>query len=288
MKKYFLLLFVFSQISYGSNFDPQFSLWEKPREPLAGDPEAIGAYSAGCIAGAKPLKLDGAGYSVMRVSRKRFYGHPTLLEYIENLGVAAKKEKLPTLLVGDLGQARGGPMISGHSSHQTGLDVDIWYRMEKRRPSKREREKWEAPVYVTRDGMKVSKAWTKKHKKLVELSAQSENVDRIFVHAAIKKDFCQSHPDAPWLYKLRPWWGHDDHLHVRLKCPKENPECKGQEPLELVGAQCGTELDWWFSAEAKEEWGKKREAHGRVFPQMPKSCDRMIEESLAQSEKNLP
>ena len=28
--------------------------------------------------------------------------------------------------VGDMSQPRGGPMVTGHSSHQIGLDVDIW------------------------------------------------------------------------------------------------------------------------------------------------------------------
>ncbi len=275
MKILFLLMFLSAAHANSANFDPKFAAWEKPRDPLPGTPEAIGAHSAGCLAGAAALPLEGKGYSVMKVKRKRYYGHPNLIHYIRELGELAKKEKLPNLLIGDLGQARGGPMISGHSSHQTGLDVDIWFRMEKRKPNRTEKEKWSAPSYVNRD-LTLTKTWTAKHKKLVELAAQSPGVDRIFVHAAIKRDFCQSHADAPWLHKLRPWWGHDDHLHVRLKCPEGDAECKGQESLELVGAQCGSELDWWFSAEAKEEWTKKRENHGRVFPELPKSCERMV------------
>lgn len=247
-------------------------------DPFPGESSAIGAHSAGCLAGAEMLPLEGEGYSVMKLSRKRYFGHPNLVDYIEDLGKRAKKEKLPNLLIGDLGRARGGPMISGHASHQTGLDVDIWFRLEKRKPNKKEKESWSAPSFVTKDGNNVTKAWTKNHRKLIELAAQSPEVDRIFVHAAIKKDFCKSHQEAPWLYKIRPWWGHDDHLHVRLKCPAGSQECQGQEALEIASTQCGEELNWWFSAEAKEELMKKRENHGRVFPNLPKTCDQMVSE----------
>ena len=43
--------------------------------------------------------------------------------------LAAKVPKVsnwPGLLVGDMAQARGGPMLTGHASHQVGLDADIW------------------------------------------------------------------------------------------------------------------------------------------------------------------
>lgn len=273
MKFVFLLFFVaFSH----SKFDPKFQLWEKDRDPFPGDSSAIGAHSAGCLAGAEKLPLEGVGYSVMKLSRKRYFGHPTLIGYIQDLGKRAKEEKLPNLLIGDLGRSRGGPMISGHASHQSGLDVDIWFRMEKRKPNKKDKERWSAPSYVTKDGTQVTKAWTKQHRKLIELAAQSPEVDRIFVHAAIKKDFCNTHQDAPWLHKIRPWWGHDDHLHVRLKCPDGSPDCLGQEAIDVAATQCGEELDWWFSMEAKEEREKKRENHGRVFPNLPKVCEQMV------------
>ena len=89
--------------------------------------QSIGTYNAGCISGAVSVPINGTGYQVMRLSRNRAYGHPDLKHFIESLGQTAAKQQLGSLLIGDLGQPRGGPTLSGHRSHQTGLDVDIWF-----------------------------------------------------------------------------------------------------------------------------------------------------------------
>jgi penicillin-insensitive murein DD-endopeptidase len=252
-----------------------FRLWAKARTPAAGEPAAIGGYSAGCVAGAAALPLDGPNYAVMRPSRRRYFGHPDLLKFVEGLGADLKQAKLPILLVGDMGGPRGGPMLSGHASHQTGLDVDLWYHLSRKRPTKADRERWGATNLVRKDGS-VNKLWGKDQVKLVELAASNDLVDRIFVHAALKRDLCGKYAGAPWLGKLRPWWGHADHLHVRLRCPAGNATCAGQEPIP-AGDGCGPDVDWWFSAEAKEEGAKKAKAHaGREFPELPAACDALV------------
>ena len=255
-----------------------FRLWGKALKPAPGQAEPIGSYSAGCLAGAAELPQDGPGYSVMRLSRKRYFGHPELITYIQDLGATLKAEGMPLLLVGDLGRPRGGPMLSGHASHQIGLDVDLWYHLSHKRPSKKDRERWGATNLVKKDG-KMHRLWTDQQRKLVRLAASAESVDRIFVHAGIKRDLCQKFPDAPWLGKLRPWWGHADHLHVRLKCPAGSAECQAQDALPAGDTGCGTELAWWFSDEAREEGAKKSAAHaGRQFPALPESCGRLVAE----------
>jgi penicillin-insensitive murein DD-endopeptidase len=261
-----------------------FQLWQKAASPASGPAASIGSYSAGCVAGAQKLEHDGTGYSVMRLSRKRYYGHPELVRYLRELGKAGEKAGLPHILVGDMGRPRGGPMISGHVSHQSGLDVDIWYRLSRKRPTRKERESWGASRLVSREG-KVTSGWGGQQRKLVALAAASDAVDRIFVHAAIKKDLCQAFPDAPWLYKLRPWWGHDDHLHVRLKCPADSPNCEQQESVQALGPQCGQELDWWFTEEAREEWNKRRVAIGREFPSLPQECEKLVTDIVARKEE---
>src|ERR1051325_10725955 len=60
-----------------------FAEWAKIREPLTGPATAVGSYAAGCLQGAEALPLDGDGYSVMRPSRHRFYGHPSLISRSE-------------------------------------------------------------------------------------------------------------------------------------------------------------------------------------------------------------
>ena len=55
---------------------------------------------------------------------------------------------------------------------------------------------------------------------------------------------------APWLARVRPWWSHHDHFHVRLKCPGDSPLCQSQDPLP-ADAGCGAALAWWFSDDAQ-------------------------------------
>ena len=92
--------------------------------PLGGS--SIGSYARGCLAGGIALPINGSAWQVMRLSRNRNWGHLALIAFLERFAVAAQKVGWPGLMVGDMGQPRGGPMITGHSSHQIGLDADIW------------------------------------------------------------------------------------------------------------------------------------------------------------------
>ena len=80
----------------------------------------------------------------MRLSRNRNWGHPMLVELVKKLAIEAKAyDGWPGLLVGDLSQPRGGPMLTGHRSHQMGLDADIWFlAMPNRVLTAQEREKY--------------------------------------------------------------------------------------------------------------------------------------------------
>jgi hypothetical protein len=49
-----------------------------------------------------------------------------------------------------------------------------------------------------------------------------------------------------WMSKVRPWYGHDDHIHVRLKCPADSPNCRAQPPVP-GGDGCDKSLDHWFT-----------------------------------------
>ncbi len=103
---------------------------------------AIGFYAKGCIAGAKALPINGETWQVMRLSRNRNWGHPQLIALLERLSKKSTKVAgWNGLLVGDISQPRGGPMLTGHASHQVGLDADIWLTpMPKRELSRLERE----------------------------------------------------------------------------------------------------------------------------------------------------
>jgi len=154
-------------------------------------------------------------------------------------------------LVGDMSQPRGGPMITGHASHQVGLDADIWLTpMPNRRLSPAERDEIAATDVVEADGMDVDPAtWTPQHRRLLEAAAREPMVARIFVNAAIKRALCrETGPDRAWMSKIRPWWGHNYHFHIRLSCPSGDAECHRQAPPP-PGDGCGRELDWWFTEE---------------------------------------
>ena len=112
----------------------------------------------------------------------------------------------PVLLVGDMAQPRGGPMITGHSSHQIGLDADVWLTpMPNHILTSEEREDISA-TSMLKDPFTVDPAkWTPLHTKLIKRAASYPQVSRIFVHPAIKKALCQqAGKDRAWLGKVRP------------------------------------------------------------------------------------
>lgn len=221
--------------------------------PSPGPAQPIGSYAKGCQAGAVPLPADGPAWQVMRPSRNRFWGQPQLIAAIE--GLAAKLPALgwPGLLVGDMAQPRGGPMLTGHASHQIGLDVDLWLTpMPDRRLSPAERDTIGAVKVVAADGNDVDrKVWAPQYRALLEAAARMPETARIFVNPAIKRALCrEAGTDRGWLRLIRPWWRHDDHFHWRIACPRGAAECENQGPPP-PGDGCGKELDWWFTETAR-------------------------------------
>jgi penicillin-insensitive murein DD-endopeptidase len=214
---------------------------------------AIGFYSRGCLAGAMALPTEGPTWQVMRLSRNRNWGHPDLIRVLQRLAKLAPSLGWPGLLVGDLAQPRGGPMLTGHASHQVGLDADVWLTpMPDRVLSRQEREDMSATNLVAADWNDIDpRVWTPQHLAIIKAAAQQPEVDRIFVNAAIKKALCRdTRGDRSWLSKVRPYWGHNYHMHIRIECPKNSSGCKNQDPPPRSDG-CGKELDWWFSDAAR-------------------------------------
>ena len=266
----FMVTIVVACKSVAGEISGNWAALATPAKTLAG--QSIGGYSAGCIGGAVALPLSGAGYQVMRVSRNRYYGHVSLIQFVQNLGQAVSNDNLGTLLVGDLGQPRGGPTPSGHRSHQTGLDVDIWFLLLNGPGdyllTANERETWLAPSMLDAGAEALDyRRWTQAQEKVLQAAALQPEVDRIFVNPSIKRELCnrKTASSGAWLRKIRPWWKHDDHFHVRLKCPANNLHCKGQEPLP-EGDGCDESLAFWFSKEAKEGSLKKSPPVKMVLP----------------------
>ncbi|MEQ1695877.1 MAG: penicillin-insensitive murein endopeptidase, partial [Hyphomicrobiaceae bacterium] len=219
----------------------------KSPAPLAA--RAIGGYAKGCLSGGQALPVDGPAWQAMRLSRNRNWGHPKLINLIEKLAADGKENDGWTgLLVGDLAQPRGGPMITGHASHQIGLDADLWLTpMPDRRLTNKERETIEATSMLSDDGTTVNRdVWTEQHFAILKRAASYPEVERIFVHPAIKQVLCYAAKDKRgWLSKVRPYWGHHYHFHVRMHCPAGSADC---EPQKSVPGEdgCGKELEDWL------------------------------------------
>ena len=222
------------------------------QRPALYAPESIGGYAKGCLAGAEAIPLTNKSWQAMRLSRERYWGHPRLVAYIKRLaGEAQAKDGWPGLLVGDMSQARGGPMLTGHKSHQIGLDADLWFTpMPSRTLTRMERENTSAISMLDSTGLAVNKrVWTKKHVKLLRRAASYPGVARIFVHPAIKKALCDATAEEAgrirWMHKVRSWYGHHYHFHVRLGCTPSDTHCVNQKPVPMEDG-CGATLDKWF------------------------------------------
>ncbi|GAB1718043.1 MAG: murein endopeptidase, Metallo peptidase, MEROPS family M74 [Nitrobacter sp.] len=219
--------------------------------PTAGPPHVIGFYAKGCIAGAEALPITGPTWQVMRLSRNRNWAHPAMVALLERLSAKVHRDAgWPGLLIGDMAQPRGGPMITGHASHQIGLDADVWLTpMPNRLLSRNEREDMSAVMMVRKDRLDIDpRAWTPSHLAVIRDAAKEPSVERIFVNAAIKKALCrEAKGDRGWLWKIRPMYGHDYHFHIRIKCPPGNPECEPQPPPKEDEGCSARDLAYWFS-----------------------------------------
>jgi len=229
---------------------PAKELFGRRTLPADMSARSIGFYSRGCLAGGAALPIDGDAWQVMRLSRNRNWGHPDMIRTVERIARQAKAEGVwPGLLVGDISQPRGGPMLTGHASHQIGLDADIWLTpMPSRTLNRLEREETSATDMVRADKRDIEpRNWTPAHVQILRIAAQQPNVERILVNAAIKKAVCrEARGDRRWLSKIRPFWGHNYHFHVRVTCPPGSASCNSQDPPPRDEG-CDTSLDWWFT-----------------------------------------
>lgn len=209
-------------------------------------PAAFGSYAKGCLAGGVQLPETGPTWQAMRLSRNRNWGHPELVDFVKKLSrTAANQPGWAGLYVGDMSQPRGGPMLSGHRSHQIGLDADIWMLPPKRlNLSRQERENISSISLRRASGAHTNGNWTRQHMEVMKAAAKDPRVARIFVFPGAKVAMCKMEKgDRAWLRKIRPWWGHHYHFHVRLNCPKGLRGCVNQA-APPAGDGCADAQTW--------------------------------------------
>ena len=183
-------------------------------------------------------------------------------------------------------------MSYGHASHQSGLDIDVWFGVDQKyqkgkqakqvRKTKKQgkKQKWSEkklrkalfevrhPSLIKGPRELINKeVWSARHETLLMIAAKRPEVARIFIHFRIKEKMCKlyraraeskKNPAPLWLRKLRPWYGHHQHFHIRLHCPKDSDECKAQGPLP-EGPGCEG-LSWFSRKEKRERRREKKRA----------------------------
>ncbi len=245
-------------------------------------PESFGSYSGGCVAGAVQLPETGPTWQAMRLSRNRNWGHPNMIAYIKRLSRAARDAGWKGLYVGDISQPRGGPMLSGHRSHQMGLDADIWMLPAKNLLlSRGQRERLSSISVRARNLRGVNGNWTRAHHKILKAAASDPNVARIFVAPQVKVQMCRdARGDKSWLRKIRPWWGHHYHFHVRLKCPSDEDRCQNQAQIP-AGTGCKDAQNWVNDMvnppkPAKKPATPKKKRRALTMADLPGQCRQVL------------
>jgi penicillin-insensitive murein endopeptidase len=263
---------------------PAKELFGAQKLPSQAAPQSLGFYSKGCLDGAVAIPIDGPHWQVMRLSRNRNWGHPHLIALLEKLAADGAKVGWPGLMIGDISQPRGGPMLTGHASHQIGLDADVWLNpMPNRRLTAKEREDISAVSMIKGDTLYVDPdVWTSGQVAILKTAASYPEVERILVHPGIKKKLCDTvKGDRAWLSKIRPNWGHNYHFHMRIKCQAGSPGCKGQEKV-AAGEGCDSSLAWWFT---DEPWKKSPVPVKKKPPlklsDLPAACANVLQEPAA-------
>jgi penicillin-insensitive murein DD-endopeptidase len=256
---------------------PAKELFGRARESANLEPDPIGFYSRGCLAGGEQLPVNGPHWQVMRLSRNRNWGHPELVRFLEGFTAkAARAASWSGLLIGDMSQPRGGPMLTGHASHQIGLDADIWLTpMPQRELTRAEREEMSATDVVREDRTDVKQdVWSEGHLAVIRAAAMEPKVQRIFVNAAIKRAMCRVAEGESWMRKVRPMWGHNYHFHIRLFCP-HGASCKDQDPTP-AGDGCDQSLAWWFTDEALHPKKSNKSWPPMTMAALPTACKEVL------------
>ncbi len=227
--------------------------------------QAVGSYAKGTLIHDSTIALQGEGFVKLFVPRSRWYATSDMvgmLTYISS-EMTTRFPRHERLQIGDISAQGGGP-ISGHASHMIGLDADIAYF----NVSQREQDPQDVSGFKTSyvlNGKITQDFDMVRNFAAMRVLVGTGRVNRIFVNAVVKKAICDFSktmaPDpAPvdpklasipvTLRRLRPWEGHDDHMHVRLTCPKASPRCLAQEEppagdgCQEVVEDMGQDVDW--------------------------------------------
>ena len=147
--------------------------------------------------------------------------------------------------------------------------------------SKEEREDISASNLVAADWKRLNpQTWTPQHVAFIKAAAEQPEVERVLVNAAIKKELCrvEDKKQHAWMAKVRPWYGHHDHIHVRLRCPADSPNCRHSS---RYPAATGAAPRSWTSGSPTRSC-IRRESRGRrrrqtMLADLPPACKDVLD-----------
>ena len=268
-KLLFPALLIFPAISFA---------WHSIEHPSSGPTEIYGSYANGCFNGGVTIPIKEAGYEQVRPSRNRNYGAPAIYDFVQTLNLFGTSQNR-VIILGDISQPRGGPANFGHASHQTGLDIDIWLEDRQEHLSNNLQATLQTPSVVSPKTGAINAHWKPFYRELLYQAATYPETERIFVNPVIKAHLCQTETNTAWLEKLRPWYGHDSHFHVRLKCPADNLSCIAQAPIPK-GDGCDNNLQNWVNDQIAWSTAPKTNSTSSSKPQpkkvMPVECQAVL------------
>ena len=197
--------------------------------------QSVGAASDGKLVGGMQLP-EGAGY--YRRRPQAAWGTNHAIHHIKRAVSVVRNHfpKVHELAIGDISARAGGP-LGEHKSHQSGRDVDMGLYFKKR-PSGYP----ESFVRATADTLDLAATWT-----LIETLASTARSDAgvevMFLDYELQQllygwaqeqgvskhrlgeifQYPRGEASASGLIRHEP--GHDTHVHVRFKCPKNDDNC---------------------------------------------------------------
>jgi penicillin-insensitive murein endopeptidase len=195
-------------------------------------------YSGGSLVNANEMPDEGFGFVKLYLPRHRAFSSFDMIELLKD--AAGRLQQLrpsrDRLMIGDMSGEHGG-FISGHASHQNGLDTDVAYLRADQTEQDPNYTKGFEQSFVKK-GRLTANFDIPRNWEILKILVSSGRVQRIFVNSVVKKAFCayakatdelESQKEA--LKRLRVIAGHTDHFHVRITCPRNSPACRPQEDM---------------------------------------------------------
>lgn len=284
-----------SEVAAGENsMSVMYQKFYEVKQPTNNPPQAFGFNTYGCLDGAKSLPFRGKGFQVLRISLNRYYGHPMLIKFVKDFAKKVHESDLGNVLVGDISMPRGGPMHYGHFSHQNGLDVDFAFERisdeDKEKLTIHEMEHMKDKSVMNDDLTDFNpEVWDDKNIDVLGVCAEFKIVSNIYAHPLIVKKFCERVKELDiknesWVAKVRPWYGHVDHYHVRLNCPskKDNPDCISQGYFTKSVCDDPEFEEKWFSDKFMEKqkyyYAGQKALKDKIPEKFPEKCFSLLNE----------